>query len=150
MTQTRAILVQTIRASFLAGTRKSVDVEIYELCTGLNVADLRGFRVQTSTGYVADFPEVHTECTRIVCVKHDAFTAPTKESGTHCHGLHHLTQVVEFAREVAKTYGDAAKVPRTAKAPAEWTPARFDRLVDKITASSELAGPSGVTAEWLG
>jgi len=118
MTTERAILVQTIYASFIDGVRKSVKVEAYEIRVGLNAADLRGFEIRTDTGYRAVFPRVHTECTRIVCVKHDEFTAPTKESGTHCHGLHHLEQIMVVAKEVARTYGgEAENVAKPINAP---------------------------------
>lgn len=109
------ILVDTIHAGWVDGTRKSADVEIYEVCAGLNEADLRGFEIRTSTGYRAVFPWAHTECTRIVCTKHNAFTAPTRESGTHCHGLHHIEQIRAFAGEVAKTYGSDRKIKSVAR-----------------------------------
>lgn len=118
----QTILVETIQA-------RGATVEIYEVCVGLNAADLRKFEIRTSTGYRAVFPDAHTECTRVVCVKHDAFTAPTTESRTHCHGLHHLEQVTALARKVAKTYGGKAPTTPLKKikyGPRDWAPMLID------------------------
>jgi hypothetical protein len=104
--QTTAVHVQTLRAGMFNG--EMVDVDVYELCTGLNVADLRGFEIRTSTGYRAIFPEAHIAgdtCTRDICLKPYGHDNACKG----CHGTFHLDQVLVTARMIAKTYGAAEK-----------------------------------------
>jgi hypothetical protein len=101
------ILVDTIRASFVNGVRKSVDVDVYEVRRG-NESILTGFEVRTSTGYLATFPEAHIECLREICLK-DRGHSTVKHDTSHCHGLHHRKQITAFAKEVAKTYGCKTK-----------------------------------------
>lgn len=83
-------------------------MEIYEVCVGLNVADLRGFEIRTSTGYLATFPEAHTECDRPVCVKQSGHST-VQHDCSYCHGLYHIEQVRALALAVAATYGSADK-----------------------------------------
>src|SRR4051812_5218848 len=101
MSEKQAILVDTVHAG------KGVDVDVYELCVGLNLADLRGFEIRTSTGYRAVFPQVHPseDCTRDICLKPHGHSNACKG----CHGLYHLEQIKVFAAKVAKTYGAAEK-----------------------------------------
>lgn len=124
-----ATLVETIAAS------AAVVVEIHEL------PRYAGFEIRTSTGYRATLPGLHTECSRIPCVKHDAFRAPSSESRTHCHGLHHLEQVRALAHKIARTYAPASPAARPRRAPAEWTSAAFAKLAERVMQTS------GATAE---
>jgi hypothetical protein len=96
-----AVHIQTIRVG-------EIDVDVYELCVGLNIADLRGFEIRTSTGYRAVFPQAHIvddTCTRDICLKSYGHSNACKG----CHGTYHLDQVLVKARMIAKTYGAAEK-----------------------------------------
>jgi len=130
----REIVVKTIAAG-------SATVEIRERCVGLNAADLRGFAITTSTGFRAVFPEAHTECDRTPCIKIGCHA--THEGVRSCHGPHHLEQIEAYAAEVAATYRPARKAPAPRRAPADWTPAAFAKLADRIV------DPGWVTAELL-
>jgi hypothetical protein len=123
---------------------KGSTVEIYELTVGLNVADLRGFEICTSTGYAATFPEAHTECDREVCVKPDGHDSYVRTRG-HCHGVHHIEQVRAIAWQVAATYGSAnkgktdASVGRIASAAYGWTGHRVPPMTTHAWRSTEWA-----------
>lgn len=104
MSELIAVHVQTLRAGHFGG--ELVNVDVYEMCVGLNVNDLRGFEIRSSTGYRAVFPEAHIDCDRAaqygICLK-PAGHGNCRE----CHGTHHLYQVLAVARAVVKTYGSA-------------------------------------------
>lgn len=120
---------------------RQADVTIYELRSGPGVYGLRSFEIRTSTGYRAVFPHAHVECDRPPCVKPHCRAS---HSPTKCHGPHHIEQIRELAKQVAKTYGrgltDKADPSVGHKAPYDgFTGHRVPNMPTREWASTEWA-----------